>query len=675
VTFFEELKRRKVYRVAVAYVIAAGGIIQLASAVFPAWEFPDWILRVLVVLLLAGFPIGLVLAWAFDITPQGIQTTLPLAPSISGSAHRRRNIFLLAGLGLAISIATGFFLLPRAVANRTEKSIAVLPFENLSADQKNAFFADGVQDDILTNLSKIGDLKVISRTSVMGYRGESKSAREIGKELGVSALLEGSVRREGNRVRVNVQLINATNDEHVWAEDYDRDLTDVFAIQTDLAQKIAHELQAHLSPREQEAITRKPTENNEAFLVFGEARELQGALEDIDKQKKAARLYERAIELDPKFALAVAHLSIVHSWLYHEFEPTPAQRDLAKEYADRALQLAPQSPEAHLARGYYLYYGERDYGAALKEFAVAQGGLPNNSDIYLVIGAIQRRQGLWKESTANLKKAVNLNPIDSWPLQNLFFNYWVQRDFDAANRVIDQALAIDPKSFTLLSLKAKLVIFAWGDFKAAESAIEKFRQEMNQSPTEQPDPITAIEMPLVQADLSILQRKYPDALKALDHLPPETPEATVPRIEVCISAGIAHEKMGEAAEARRAFLKAKDLAEAEVRNAPNGASRRALLARALAYLGEKDAAIAESKRAMELQPESVDAFEGPDVTAVLAEVYALTGENTKSIALLDGLLSRPGYLTVTLLKLDPAWDGLRDEPAFRGLLKKYESKT
>ncbi len=623
--------------------------------------------------MLAGFPIALVLAWAFDITSQGIQATLPIA-SIAGYPHRRRNIFLLAAFGLAISAATGFFLLPRAAANRTEKSIAVLPFENLSADQRNAYFADGIQDDILTNLSKIGDLKVISRTSVMEYRGESKSAREIGKELGVGALLEGSVRREGNRVRVNVQLINAANDEHVWAEDYDRELTDVFAIQTDLAQKIAHELQAHLSPREEEEITRKPTENNAAYLAFGEARELQAAVEDVDKQKEAARLYERAIELDPKFALAVANLSILHSWLYHEFEPTPVQRDLAKQYADRALQLAPALPEAHLARGFYLYYGERDYGEALKEFAIAQRGLPNNSEIYLVIGAIQRRQGLWQESTANLQKAVSLNPNDSWPLQNLFFNYWVQRDFATANHVIDRALVISPKLFTLYSLKAKLVLFAWGDFKAAESALEKFRQEMGGS-SEQLDSVTAIEIALTGADVSILERKYRDALRALFDLPAETTEIRTPLIEVSISEGIAHEKLGEVAEARAAFLKGKALAEAEVGNAPGDASRRALLARALAYLGEKDAAIAEAKQAMERRPESVDVFEGPDITGVLAEVYAVTGEKAKAIVLLDGLLSRPGYLTVTLLKLDPAWDRLRDDPAFQNLLQKYASKT
>src|SRR5436309_10809770 len=236
--FFEELQRRKVYRVAAAYIIAAGFIIQIGSAVFPAWDLPNWALRLVVVLLLAGFPVALILAWAYDVTPQGIQAT-PAPPG----THRRRNVVALTAIGLAISAVAGFFLFPRASGRGVEKSIAVLPFQSLSDEKENAYFADGIQDDILTNLSKICDLKVISRMSVMSYRGDAlRKAREIGKALGVGALLEGSVRRAGNRVRVSVQLINANNDEHIWAEDYDRDLTDVFAIQTDLAQKIASSL-------------------------------------------------------------------------------------------------------------------------------------------------------------------------------------------------------------------------------------------------------------------------------------------------------------------------------------------------------------------------------------------------------------------------------------------------
>src|SRR5438132_3336478 len=294
--FFEELKRRKVYRVAIAYIVAGWALAQGLAQVLPVFDISNSVIRVVIALLLIGFPVALVLAWVFDMTPQGIKTT----PSIASGAHRRRNILMLAAAGVAVSIAAGFFLLPRAAAHKIDKSIAVLPFENLSDEKENAYFADGVQDDILTNLSKIGDLKVISRTSVMPYRGHTSNVREIGKTLGVSSVLEGSVRREGNRVRVNVQLINANNDEHLWANNYDRDLTDVFAIQTDLAREIAGALQAKLSPTEKAQVERKPTENGEAYLAF-----LQGhtlffqSMEDLEKLKQAERLYERAIQLDP----------------------------------------------------------------------------------------------------------------------------------------------------------------------------------------------------------------------------------------------------------------------------------------------------------------------------------------------------------------------------------------
>src|SRR6516162_10775199 len=260
--FFEEVQRRKVYRVAAAYIIAAGFIIQIGSAVFPAWELPNWAFRLVVVFLLIGFPISLILAWAYDLTPQGIRATP--APR----THRRRNLIMLIAIGVIVSAVAGFFLFPRTSARNVEKSIAVLPFQSLSDEKENAYFADGMQDDILTNLSKIGDLKVISRMSVLQYKGKVPNVREIGKELGVATLLEGSVRRVGNRIRVSVQLIDTETDQHIWAEDYDRDLTDVFAIQSDLAEKIASALQAKLSPNEKSQIDRRPTENSEAYLLY-----------------------------------------------------------------------------------------------------------------------------------------------------------------------------------------------------------------------------------------------------------------------------------------------------------------------------------------------------------------------------------------------------------------------
>src|SRR6516165_6383768 len=322
--FFEELKRRKVYRVAIAYIVASWALAQGLAQVLPVFEISNSVIRIVIILLLIGFPVALVLAWVFDITPTGIQRTSKIAsPSAPAGASRRRNVLMLAAAGVIVSVAVGLFVLPRASAHRIDKSVAVLPFANLSDEKENAYFADGIQDDILTNLSKIGDLKVISRMSVMSYRGDGvRNAREIGKALGVATLLEGSVRRMGNRVRVSVQLIDAENDKHIWAEDYDRDLTNVFAIQTDLARKIASALQAKLSPNENARLDRRPTEDADAYLLYVQAHDYANRSDRLrETLLKAEELYEQAIKLDPNFALALAGLSIVESWMYHSYEP------------------------------------------------------------------------------------------------------------------------------------------------------------------------------------------------------------------------------------------------------------------------------------------------------------------------------------------------------------------
>ena len=666
-TFFEELQRRKVYRVAVAYAVIAGGIIQLGSAVFPAWELPSWALRLLVVLLLAGFPIALILAWAFDVTPAGIQATEEATPRPAGQTllRRRRNVFLLGSLGIAVSLIAGFFLLPRASARKLDKSIAVLPFENFSDDKENAYFADGIQDDVLTILSKIGDLKVISRTSVMQYRGRANNVREIGKALGVGAVLEGSVRRAGNRVRVNVQLINATNDEHIWAEDYDRELTDVFAIQSDLADKIATALQAKLSPTEKAQMTRKPTENGEAYLAFVQAHNLHVDLEDLSKLKQSEQLYERALQMDPSFALASADFSRLESWIFHTFDPTPPRREKARALAERALKLQPDDPECHLALGFSLYYGDRDYENALKEFAIAQRGLPNEAEVYLAIGAIQRRQGKWAESNANLEKAVTLSPNETWALQNLALNYQTLRDFDAAGKIIDRALKLSPKSLGLLSVKAELEIAGKGTCEIAERGA----QLVSASPMSEKE---KAQLAVGIVKLRLLQGKYADAVhdaeNVKDELLGKETEGLCSKYEMI---GIAKKMLKDETGAREAFLISRRHAEGYLGDAPNEPTRHSKLAKILAWLGEKDAAIAEGKRATELLPESVDAFKGPDMTQTLAEVYAIVGEQEKAIDLLDGLLSRPSAVTVATLRFIPIWGPLHDNPRFIELLKKY----
>jgi TolB-like protein/Flp pilus assembly protein TadD len=663
--FFEELQRRKVYRVAAAYIIAAGFIIQIGSAVFPAWELPNWTLRLVVVLLLVGFPIALILSWAYDVTAQGIRAT----PTVSvPGTHRRRNLIFLVATGVIISAAAGFFLLPRASARKIDKSIAVLPFQNLSDEKENAYFADGMQDDILTNLSKIGDLKVISRMSVMSYRGEgTRNAREIGKTLGVATLLEGSVRRVGNRVRVNVQLIDASNDEHIWAEDYDRDLTDVFAIQTDLAQKIASALQAKLSPNEKAFLDHRPTQNPDAYLLFVQAHDWANRAEMFhDTSLKAEPLFEQAIKLDPNFAAAFAGLSMVESWVYHNSDPTPSRREKARVNADEALRLQPDLPEAHLALGFCYYYGDRDYERALAEFDIARRGLPNESQAYMAIGAIQRRQGKWAESNANLEKAASLDPKNTNVLLNLCFSYIAQRNFETADKVLDRAIAASPQAFQLRALKGFMAVLWKGDLGAAERVFPS-------TPTEN-DPEGMITW--ARTFILTLERKFPEALEVLERFRGEAmlTTTTAPAPKTLLQ-GLIHLLQGDKTKAQPELEHARLVSEKLLREAPEDSARHAQHGLILAALGQKQEAIAEGKRAVELLPESQDALDGPHATANLAQIYAWTGEFDDAFRLLDHLFAVPSNLTVPLLKLDPAWDPLRQDPRFQALIDKYGPKN
>ena len=660
--FFEELQRRKVYRVAAAYIIAAGFIIQIGSAVFPAWELPNWTLRLVVVLLLIGFPISLILAWAYDITPQGIRATP--APR----THRRRNLVMLIAIGIFASVVAGFFLFPRAFKRNVEKSIAVLPFQSLSDEKENAYFADGMQDDILTNLSKIGDLKVISRMSVMAYRGDAvRNAREIGKALGVATLLEGSVRRVGNRVRVNVQLINANNDEHIWAEDYDRDLTDVFAIQTDLAQKIASTLQAKLSPNEKARMDRRPTENSDAYLLFIQAHDYATRPEMFrDISLKAERLFEQATKLDPNFAAAFAGLSMVESWAYHTFDPTPPRREKAHAAAAEALRLQPDLAEAHLALGFSYYYGDRDYERALAEFEIAKRGLPNEAQAYAAIGAIQRRQGKWAESTANLEKAAALDPKNGSPLLNLAFNYMATRNYDAADKILDRRIEAAPQSFFERALKGWLAIMRKGDFAVVEKELALVPPETD------PDGLVT----LIRVSVLTLQRKFPEALQLVHQFSKETltGRSTAPCPKAFLE-GASYWYQGDKLKAQAAFETARIVAEKLERESPEDAARHGQLGLILAGLGRKEEAIKEGKRAVELLPESQDALDGPEVAVVLAQIYAWTDEHDQAFQLLDHLLQVPSSLTVPILKLDPVWDPLRKDPRFQGLIDKFAAKS
>ena len=443
---FTELKRRNVLRMAGLYLVGAWLVVQVAGTVLPMFGAPEWLPRTVVVLLAIAFVPAVIFSWVFELTPQGLKRDEDVAPeqSITPQTGRRMDRMIIVVLVLAVGYFAfdKFVLAPRreaalvtsAVPNESKsvvnaKSIAVLPFENLSEEKANAFFTDGVQDQILSNLAQIADLKVISRTSVMQYKsGAPRNLREIGRQLGVAHVVEGSVQRAANKVRVIAQLIDARNDTHLWAQTYDRDLADVFAIQSEIAKAIADQLQAKLSPNEKKAIEQPPTTDLAAFDLYSHAKSLLltaflSATSEPDL-RKAIELLDEAVKRDPSFFDAYCQLAYAHEFLYTvKGDHTPARLALAEAALQAATRLRPDAAETHLARAQYLYYGLRDYAGALAELEIARRGLPNDPRLFELTGYILRRRGQQEEGLQNLQRAVELDPRNFSTLQQIAASY------------------------------------------------------------------------------------------------------------------------------------------------------------------------------------------------------------------------------------------------------------
>ena len=653
------------YRVAASYGVVGWLIIQFATTVLPVLTLPVWTARFVIVLVLAGFPIALILAWAFDVGADGIHRAREAKAATEcpqALPGRRRNLVTLALVGLVISAAIGYFVLNRTSSRKLEKSIAVLPFANFSSDQENEYFADGIQDDVLTNLAKISALRVISRTSVLSYRGQTHNIREIGKALNVATVLEGSVRREGKRVRINVQLIDASNDRHLWAQVYDRELTDMFAVQSDLAREIAGALKATLAPGEEERLGRKPTENGDAYLLYQEAHEIFSRPDrHHDDLARVEELYERAIRLDPNFALAQARLSHLESWMFYAIEPLPARAQKARAAADEALRLQPDLPESHLAMGYVRYYIDRDYGAALNELAIARAGLPNDPGIFRAMAAIQRRQGKWQESSASYAKAVSLDPKDPILLENMGMNYLAVRDYPTAARIFDRAVKAAPETFTIRELRARVDLYAKGDLRPMEELLASLPENIDPNGT----------ITLARYNLKMYERKFDELLGILDRSPAEKSrgETSAPISKPFLKATV-FKAMNDDAKARANYEEARDKAEKAVQESPEDGPRHALLGLIYAGLGRCDEAKAEAKRAVDLLPEFKDAFDGPILSVSRARIHMMCGDLDTAFALLEQSLKTPSGITVPELRLDPVWDPLRADPRFQNLLAK-----
>src|SRR5205085_2825504 len=454
--FFSELKRRNVYKVAVAYAVVGWLVIQVSSTVLPTFHAPEWVVQTLVMLVALGFPIALVIAWAFELTPEGLKRAedVDVAQQKGGKSHAW--IYVVA-VGAAISIA--LFLLGRYTATNTagaarteattgssipQKSIAVLPFENLSDDKGAAYFADGIQDEILTKLASIADLKVISRTSTARYKSKPEDLRTVSQQLGVATVLEGSVQKADDKVRVNVQLIDAKADSHLWAKTYDRDIKDVFAVESEVAQEIADALQAKLSPAEASTLAAAPTKDTAAYDLFlkGESQ-LRAANASLRPESfdQAIAWYQQAIARDPNFALAMARLAecrLGQHWFVETF--TEAELAEVKKTVEHALALAPDLAQAHVAHGLFYYYGYRQYEQALAEFGRALQLQPNNAQALEYSGYVYRRQGQWQRCLDTLKKSLEQDPRNADVAGNLSQTYCILRMWQDAERVAKYAL-------------------------------------------------------------------------------------------------------------------------------------------------------------------------------------------------------------------------------------------
>src|SRR5438034_7615032 len=493
-SFFRELKQRKVYRVAVGYAVVAWLVVQISATVIPAYHAPEWILPLLITAVALGFPVALVLAWAFDIEGGAIKKTPESSVATLSRANRRR-VWLLDAVGLIISaLAIGGYWLwhpwrkalsvlqppPATMSAILEKSVAVLPFENLSIDPDHAYFADGIQEEIRTRLARIADLKVISRNSTQRYQSKPGNVTEIAKQLHVAHILEGSVQKAADQVRVTVQLVNVQTDSQLWAETYDRKLNDIFSVESEIAKRIAESLQAKLTGREEQALTAKPTNNPEAYDTYlrGLAFEARSNYSG-DALLKAIALYERAVQLDPNFALVWARLSGAHALLYFtRGDATAARRDAAKEALENAQKLQPNSPETLLFVGYYQYWVQRDYELAKTTFEHVSKMLPGSGEVSYALGAVARREGLWDESVAYWERGLALDPRNTALLIEVAWTYDALRQFPRALKLYDRALDILPDELSLMALKAS-IYQAEGNLQEAAKLLAQVNAETN----------------------------------------------------------------------------------------------------------------------------------------------------------------------------------------------------
>ena len=671
--FFTELKRRSVYKVTVAYAVAGWLVIQIATQVFPFLEISNWVVRLVIALVALGFPIAAVSAWAFEITPQGIKRT-EVADALPPSEHRRQHAWIYVVL-ICGAVSTALFFLGRYTAGRktetpneiANKSIAVLPFQNFSEDKAFAFFADGVHDEILTELAKIADLKVISRTSVMQYKDTAaRNLPEIAQALKVAHVLEGSVQRSANRVRVSAQLIDARNDTHIWAEKYDRDLADVFAIQSEIAQAIADQLQARLSPKEKNAIIERPTSDLTAHDLYLQAKELIYEGEVAPSRQRgnlfqAVRLLEQAIARDPAFLLAHCQLAAAHDLLYFfNYDHTDSRLKLAETSIGNAVRLQPDAGQTHLAQAIHSYWGYRNYDRAREELTKAQQSLPNDAQVFKFLGLIDRRQGRWNEAVRNLERVVELDPRNVDGIGNLAQAYFDLRKYNESIAMFDRIAELEPGNPAARTFRASIELSARADMAPLRVVLNTIEAE---------GPASAADVATLSFELALNERNPTAAARALANIPREgyTDPSSLPFPHAWFE-GLLAELRQDVPAAQSAFTAARAETDKIVRAQPKNEKPLSVLALIDAHLGQKERAIEEGRTACDILPVAKDAVDGVLLITNLARVYVIVGEKDLALEQLEIVTKLPGGPTYGELQLAPEWDRLRGDPRFHEIV-------
>jgi TolB-like protein/Tfp pilus assembly protein PilF len=676
-SFSAELKRRRVYSVTVAYVVVAWLLIQVATQVFPFFDIPHWVVRLIVLLTIIGFPIAAVCSWAFEMTPEGIKLEGDIDRRITRKTGRKLTALIVIVAAVAAGVTVFRFLHsqqgieaakqpPLAVVIES-KSIAVLPFENRSEDKANAYFAEGIQNEILTRLSKIADLKVISHTSTQHYKSAPENLPEIARQLGVAHILEGSVQKQGDRVRVNVQLIKAANDSHLWADSFDRNLIDIFSVESEVAKAIADQLQVHLTGREEQVIAAKPTDKPEAYDAYLRGLAYTLRTQNTPANNLGAQKYFRdAVRLDPKFALACALLSYVDARGYRtiNLQPTDALREEARQAAETALTLQPNLGEAVLATGYYHYSCLKDYDTAVHYYEQARQFLPNSSRVPQSLAFIARSQGEWERCESYFNEAERLDPRNVSLLTRHAQFYITLRRFPEALQKLDLILDIVPGDIDALVEKGAIAQ-AEGDLPRAAVLLAPLQPAAG-------DP-TGWETLAYQA---ILERRPAQIIPRLKEiLAKPDPALGYLNGELLFWLGWAQEVAGDEAAAQETWREARRELETLLKEQPENPSLLLDLALVTMGAGDKAAALALAERALAVYPIEKDAADGPQSIDILARIAARLGEPDRAIVALQKILSIPCTgglatgipLTPALLRLDPMFDPLRNDPRFQKL--------